>query len=68
MSGIRAKFQDPGEPVRDFVNRHEEDRGYPGFINLIGIESPGLTSASAIAEMVAGIVNLSFYYVCREVL
>jgi 2-hydroxyglutarate dehydrogenase len=50
------------------VNRHEEDRDYPGFINLIGIESPGLTSALAIAEMVAGTVNRSFYYVCREVL
>lgn len=53
MSWIR-KFQGPGEPVRDFVNRHEEDRGYPGFINLIDIESPGLTSAPAIAEMVWG--------------
>lgn len=50
------------------MNRHEEDRGYPGFINLIRIESPGLTSAPAIAEMMAGMVNRSFYYVCREVL
>jgi L-2-hydroxyglutarate oxidase LhgO len=43
--------------VRDFVIRHEEDKGYPGFINLIGIESPGLTAAPAIAEMVAAMVD-----------
>jgi len=36
---------------------HVGDQGYPGFINLIGIESPGLTSAPAIAEMVAGMVD-----------
>jgi L-2-hydroxyglutarate oxidase LhgO len=57
MSGIRAKLQGPGDPVRDFVIRHEEDKGLPGFINLIGIESPGLTSSPAIAEMVEAMVN-----------
>ena len=57
MSGIRAKLQAPGDPVRDFVITHEEDKGYPGLINLIGIESPGLTSSPAIAEMVGRIVE-----------
>jgi L-2-hydroxyglutarate oxidase LhgO len=57
MSGIRAKLQGPGDPVRDFVIRHEEDKGLPGFINLVGIESPGLTSSPAIAELVAGMVK-----------
>ncbi len=57
MSGIRAKLQGPGQPVRDFVIKDEEDRGLPGFINLVGIESPGLTSSPAIAEMVAGMVK-----------
>jgi len=57
MSGIRAKLQALGDPVRDFVIRHEEDKGYPGFINLIGIESPGLTSSPAIAEMVGKMVD-----------
>jgi len=57
MSGIRAKLQAPGEPARDFVIRHEEDKGYPGFINLIGIESPGLTASPAIAEMVGKMVD-----------
>jgi len=57
MAGIRPKLQGPGEDIRDFVIRHEQDRGLPGFINLIGIESPGLTSAPAIAERVEGIVK-----------
>ena len=57
MAGIRAKLQGPGEKARDFVIEHEEKRGYPGFIDLIGIESPGLTSSPAIAEMVAKTVN-----------
>jgi len=52
MAGIRAKLQGPGDKFRDFVIREESDRGLPGFINLIGIDSPGLTSAPAIAEMV----------------
>ncbi len=57
MSGIRAKLQGPGDPVRDFVIRHEADKGLPGFINLVGIESPGLTSSPAIAEMVEKMVK-----------
>jgi L-2-hydroxyglutarate oxidase LhgO len=57
MSGIRAKIQGPGDPVRDFVIRDEEDNGLPGFINLVGIESPGITASPAIAEMVEGLVH-----------
>jgi L-2-hydroxyglutarate oxidase LhgO len=57
MSGIRPKLQAPGDPARDFVIAHEEDRGYPGLINLIGIESPGLTSSPAIAELVGKMVD-----------
>ena len=57
MAGIRPKLQGPGEDFRDFVMRHEQDKGLPGFINLIGIESPGLTSAPAIAKHVEGLVK-----------
>jgi len=57
MAGIRPKLQGPGEDFRDFVIRHEQDRGLPGFINLIGIESPGLTSSPAIAEYVESIIR-----------
>lgn len=56
MAGIRPKIQKPGEPVRDFYIREESERGYPGFINLIGIESPGLTSSIAIANYVRSLI------------
>jgi L-2-hydroxyglutarate oxidase LhgO len=51
-AGIRPKLQGPGEDFRDFVIAHEEKTGFPGLINLIGIESPGLTAALAIARYV----------------
>jgi L-2-hydroxyglutarate oxidase LhgO len=57
MAGIRPKIQKPGEQLRDFYIMEESDRGYPGFINLIGIESPGLTSSIAIAKYVNGLIN-----------
>jgi L-2-hydroxyglutarate oxidase LhgO len=52
MAGIRPKLQDYGETPRDYYIMEESARGFPGFINLIGIESPGLTSSIAIAEYV----------------
>jgi L-2-hydroxyglutarate oxidase LhgO len=55
-AGIRPKLQGPGEDFRDFVIAHEEKTGLPGLINLIGIESPGLTAAPAIARYVCGMV------------
>lgn len=57
MAGIRPKLQGPGEGVRDFVIADETGNGLPGLINLIGIESPGLTAAPAIARMVVGMVK-----------
>lgn len=52
MVGIRPKLQKPGDPVRDFVIREESPSGFPGFINLLGIESPGLTACLSIAKYV----------------
>lgn len=52
MAGIRPKIQKPGSPVRDFYIREESDKGAPGFINLIGMESPALTGSIAIAKYV----------------
>jgi L-2-hydroxyglutarate oxidase LhgO len=57
MAGIRPKLQEPGGDIKDFVIRDESDKGLPGFIDLIGIESPGLTAAPAIAEYVASLVG-----------
>jgi L-2-hydroxyglutarate oxidase LhgO len=55
FAGVRPKLQGPNEGFRDFVIRNESDKGFHGFINLVGIESPGLTSAPAIGELVTGI-------------
>ncbi|MFN0161392.1 MAG: NAD(P)/FAD-dependent oxidoreductase [Burkholderiales bacterium] len=55
-AGIRPKLQAPGEPARDFVIEGPEAHGVPGLVNLFGIESPGLTSALAIADHVATLV------------
>jgi len=52
MSGIRPKLQRKGEKPKDFVIVHERQRGLEGFVNLIGIESPGLTASPAIARYV----------------
>jgi L-2-hydroxyglutarate oxidase LhgO len=56
IAGIRAKLQGPGEGFRDFVIAEEGTRGLPGFVDLVGIDSPGLTSALAIAEEVDGLL------------
>ncbi len=53
MTGIRPKLQKPGDPARDFIIAEETAKGLPGVINLIGIESPGLTASPAIARHVA---------------
>ncbi|KAI9846590.1 MAG: hypothetical protein M1837_003831 [Sclerophora amabilis] len=43
-----------GSGFEDFWIRREE--GTEGFVNLLGIESPGLTSSLAIADMVEGLL------------
>ena len=57
LSGIRPKLQSKGGEFRDFIIREETDKGLPGFINLIGIESPGLTASLAIAGYVKRILE-----------
>jgi L-2-hydroxyglutarate oxidase LhgO len=57
FAGIRPKLQGPGESFRDFVITHEERAGFSGLINLIGIESPGLTASLAIARYVGRIMS-----------
>lgn len=56
MAGIRPKIQKPGDPQRDFYISEESRKGFRGFINLIGMESPGLTSSLAIAKYVKSLV------------
>lgn len=57
MSGVRPKLSGLCQPARDFYVAHESDRGLPGFINLAGIESPGLTASLAIGRMIAELVS-----------
>jgi L-2-hydroxyglutarate oxidase LhgO len=55
-SGVRPKIVARGEPSADFLIDGPARHGVPGLVNLIGIESPGLTSSLAIGEMVADMV------------
>ena len=57
FAGVRPKLQGPGKGFCDYIIRDESDKGLPGLINLIGIESPGLTASPAIAEYVAGLAS-----------
>ena len=55
--GIRAKLQGPNDNFRDFYIKEETEKGYPNFINLMGIDSPGLTACLSIAEEVKRILE-----------
>jgi L-2-hydroxyglutarate oxidase LhgO len=55
-AGVRPKLSGPAEPFRDFVIEEESDAGCPGLVNCLGVESPGLTAAPAIAERVVGLL------------
>ncbi len=56
-TGIRPKLVAPGggDKFADFVV--EESGLRPGWISLVGIESPGLTAAPALAEMVVAMLG-----------
>lgn len=55
-SGIRPKLQKEGEAPKDFIIINEENKDLPNLINLIGIESPGLTSCLSIAKYVDSLI------------
>ncbi|MDC0244867.1 NAD(P)/FAD-dependent oxidoreductase [Pseudomonadota bacterium] len=57
-AGIRAKVASGAESP-DFMISSPRDNGVPGLVNLFGIESPGLTSSLAIAEVVARKLNIN---------
>ena len=54
--GIRPKLGTPQAPLSDFVIQGPRDHGVAGLVNLLGIESPGLTSSLAIAEAVRALL------------
>ncbi len=52
--GLRPKLRAPSDPEeKDFVVAED----LPGFIDLVGIESPGLTAALALAERVRALAG-----------
>jgi L-2-hydroxyglutarate oxidase LhgO len=51
-AGIRPKIVPKGAPGQDFSIVGPRAHGVPGLLNLFGIESPGLTSAIALADLV----------------
>lgn len=51
-SGVRPKIHGPGEPAPDFRVMGPAEHGVAGWVNLFGIESPGLTSCLALADEV----------------
>ena len=57
QAGIRARLQTLGGPFRDFVIAEESSRSLPGWVNLVGIESPGLTCCLEIAREVRGLLH-----------
>ena len=57
-SGIRPKIVPPAVAVQDFLIQGPNDHGVDGLINLFGIESPGLTSALAIADHVGELIEV----------
>lgn len=55
MAGIRPALK--GDEFRDFIIAHETDKGMDGFVNAIGIESPGLTASLAIARYIKSLLK-----------
>lgn len=51
-AGLRPKISLGGELYSDFAIQCADEHGLDGLVNLLGIESPGLTSCLAIAEYV----------------
>jgi L-2-hydroxyglutarate oxidase LhgO len=51
-SGVRPKIHGPAQPAPDFRIDGPAQHGHTGLVNLLGIESPGLTSSLALAQEV----------------
>lgn len=51
-AGMRPKINGPDQAAADFMLHGPAQHGHPGLVNLLGIESPGLTSSLAIGQAV----------------
>jgi len=57
-AGMRPKINAPHEVAADFLIQGPAEHGVPGLVNLLGIESPGLTSSLAIAAQVSSLLSM----------
>ena len=55
-TGIRPKITKPNETMKDFSIQTMTHHGIKNFINLQGIESPGLTSSLAIGKFIMNLL------------
>ena len=55
-AGVRPKLVGPNQPAADYLVQGPKEHGLEGLVNLMGMESPGLTSCLAIAQAVREIV------------
>ena len=56
-AGIRPKLHGPNETFADFLIQTEAEHGMKGLVNLLGIESPGITASLAIAKRVVELAD-----------
>ena len=56
-AGIRSKLVPQGAPHQDFVISTPSYHCVPGWYNLLGIESPGLTASLAIAKSISSLIG-----------
>lgn len=56
-AGIRPKLQAPNGKVEDFVIQGQQQHGVTNYVQLFGIESPGLTACLAIAQQVQQLIH-----------
>ena len=55
--GIRPRIYGPGESAPDFRIDGPAQHGVPNWVNAFGVESPGLTSAMALAQHMADLLD-----------
>ncbi len=55
-AGIRPHIFVDGQLHHDFHILHETESGCPGWINLLGMDSPGLTASMAVGPYVGGLL------------
>ena len=58
-AGVRPKIHNHIQPISDFRIEGPMDHGVTGVFNLLGIESPGLTAAMAIAVHIKKLIEMN---------